>query len=610
MNFLNFAIYLLINMKKNNLRAAFLLFCLFGFVCGLTQCRQHFQETVIDEPMLTTNVYKWSNGGDLPDSALTYINEFYRQASEKQVANLDRIESINRFRDLATALKARYFYYHNRNDFPEAYKNIQEELDIAQQSGDTTLISDAIFTNGQYLFMQGYYWDALEYFLRLTEMNIPTDQKVSLLYTLGQTYYSIYDQENEYTPFYYALAKEEMQKPDFTKTHLKGYILFGEASLYSNMDDAHLYEFHPLSPSLADSLRIAVRLHEEANLYFEEPINDCAAALSLAILGNTAQSRVFEQKAFELAQKLHGNSSMVYYISALIRYREKKYSEAIPIAAKGLEIASANGTNSDAMKNAKVLYHSYAASGDYSNAYKYLKMADKIQEDILLQEKESRLIMAHIKYDTKIKGEQLQKEKERNKIYRLRIIYTSGASILLLIALGIYNYMYRQKQKTYRLLVQKDLQWAETHFTSDTLVSVEDVLQAEEVPEIETGPDEVETDSPDIYQYWLMQKVYALLENEKLYKDSDLSLEILARHTNTNVRYLSHAINNITHTNFKTFINKYRIKEAILLISNKSPDQSFDEIADMCGFNDRSTFYRSFKKETSVTPKTFKQFID
>jgi AraC-like DNA-binding protein len=431
-------------------------------------------------------------------------------------------------------------------------------------------------------------------------MNLPTKEKVVLFYTLGHTYYSIYDQANEYTPFYYALAKEEMQKPDFKETYLKGFILFGEGSLYSNMDDAHLYDFYTVSPSFADSLRTAIRLHEESNLYIEDTGNNCAIALAYALLGNTAQSRVFEQKAFELTQKLQENLPLVYYISALIRYREKKFTEAISLAAKGLEIALANEQNDDSESNATVLYHSYAASGDYSNAYKYRKMANELQEAQLRQEKESRLIMAQIKYDTKIKEEQLQEAKERNDIYSLRIKYISGVGVLLLIVLGVIIYLYRQQQKAYRLLVQKSLQWAETSFTRDATVPSMEEEEAIAATKSTSTFDEKE-------QYLLMQKVYKLLENEKLYMNGDLSLEMLARQTNTNVRYLSQAINTITRMNFKTFINKYRIKEAILLIKDTSSDQSLDAIADRCGFSDRSTFYRSFKKETNVTPSKFKQ---
>jgi hypothetical protein len=112
---------------RNKKRNAPLFFISLGVlvVVGLTQCEKDSQ-VVIVEPILVTNVYKWSNGG-VPDSALADINEFYRQASEKSVSDLNRIGSINRYRDLAAALKSRYFYYSERNNFPEAYKNIQEE---------------------------------------------------------------------------------------------------------------------------------------------------------------------------------------------------------------------------------------------------------------------------------------------------------------------------------------------------------------------------------------------------------------------------------------------------------------------------------------------------
>ncbi|GHV31057.1 hypothetical protein FACS1894177_04780 [Bacteroidia bacterium] len=590
-----------------------LVFCLVLFVCGLTQCRKESPKKGIDEPVLKTNVYKWSNGGVLPDSALADIDEFARQVSEISIPESDRLNYMNHYRDMAAALKARYTYYRDRGNFAEAYKNIQEYLKISKIPGDSFLVKDAIYVNGRYLFMQGYYWDALDYFLQLTDMDLPANEKIILYYTLGQVYYSIYDQTNEHTPFYYNLAKEEMKKPDFTQTELKGFVLFGEGGLYANMDDAHLYGDYTVSPSLADSLRTSIRLHEEAAQYYDYPGNFCSAALSYAILGDMTHSRLAEQKAFELLEKHPESLSTVLYVSALIRYREKKYDEAIAIARKGLAESEANDKKSDMEKNAKVLYHSYEATGDFTNACKYLQMGYLLQEHKVEEEKKSQLVMAQIKYDTKLKEEELQKERERNRINSLKIRYISGGLFLLLVALVVYIQLYRQKQKAYRSLVQKNLQWAETSFVQDAAVPpVEEEEKEEEEKEEEEPAAAAKSDVTfDMEgQYLLMQKVYELLEREKLYMNTDLSLELLARHVNTNVKYLSQAINNISHANFKTFINQYRIKEAILLTKDMPSGQSFDEIADLCGFSDRSTFYRSFKKETGFTPLKFKRILD
>jgi AraC-like DNA-binding protein len=383
---------------------------------------------------------------------------------------------------------------------------------------------------------------------------------------------------------------------------LKGFVLFGESTLYSNMDDKQLYDDFTVSPSLADSLRTSIRLNEEAVRYYDYPGNSCSAALSYAILGDITRSRLAEQEAFDLIKQHPEYLSAGLYISALIRYREKKYDEAIAIAKKGLAEAEANDKKSDMKKNAGVLYHSYAATGNFANAYKYLQMEYLIQEDIAAEEKRSRVVMAQVKFDTKIKEEQLQKEREHNRINGMKIRFISAGTVLLLVALVIFICLFKQKQKAYRLLVQKSLQWAETSFEQDTAV-----LPAEEEEPAAALRSDAAFDPEG--QYLLMQKVYELLEREKLYMNTDLSIDILARHANTNVKYLSLAINNIAHVNFKTFINQYRIKEAILLIKNMPPGQSFDEIADLCGFSDRSTFYRSFKKETNFTPLIFKRNI-
>jgi AraC-like DNA-binding protein len=59
--------------------------------------------------------------------------------------------------------------------------------------------------------------------------------------------------------------------------------------------------------------------------------------------------------------------------------------------------------------------------------------------------------------------------------------------------------------------------------------------------------------------------------------------------------------------NFNTFINEYRIKEAVRLMSDCiSKNMSLEDVASAAGYNDRTTFYRSFKKNTGLSPSQFK----
>ncbi|MHA7865671.1 helix-turn-helix domain-containing protein [Flagellimonas marinaquae] len=97
-----------------------------------------------------------------------------------------------------------------------------------------------------------------------------------------------------------------------------------------------------------------------------------------------------------------------------------------------------------------------------------------------------------------------------------------------------------------------------------------------------------------------------VIDNE-LYLDSDLSLADLSKRVNSNTNYVSDAINTITKSNFRTYINKKRIAHAKALMENK--DLVIEEIALSSGFNSITQFYRVFKQMTGLTPKQYLDYV-
>ncbi len=98
-----------------------------------------------------------------------------------------------------------------------------------------------------------------------------------------------------------------------------------------------------------------------------------------------------------------------------------------------------------------------------------------------------------------------------------------------------------------------------------------------------------------------------LLDNEKIYKNPDISLGSIALRLNISVTYLSQLINKISGVNFSDFINEYRVKEAQkLLIHPNYEGYAILSIGLESGFNSKSTFYAAFKKHTGVTPTVYR----
>ena len=104
----------------------------------------------------------------------------------------------------------------------------------------------------------------------------------------------------------------------------------------------------------------------------------------------------------------------------------------------------------------------------------------------------------------------------------------------------------------------------------------------------------------------LIMALKSKMENDRLFTDSTITLDKIAKQLGTNRSTLSKAINSGMGVNFATFLNSYRIKEAIRLL-NESSAQSYkmESIGRMCGFNSRQVFHRAFKNETGMNLRQY-----
>lgn len=103
----------------------------------------------------------------------------------------------------------------------------------------------------------------------------------------------------------------------------------------------------------------------------------------------------------------------------------------------------------------------------------------------------------------------------------------------------------------------------------------------------------------------LYNKAVSHLKKTKLYLKSDLKLEHLAFEIGTNISTLSKCINDVSGNNFNFLINRLRVRHAEELLL--SGNYSINDISDNAGFGNRTSFYRSFKLITGLSPKEYKE---
>lgn len=247
----------------------------------------------------------------------------------------------------------------------------------------------------------------------------------------------------------------------------------------------------------------------------------------------------------------------------------------------------------------------YRMKGDYRNATLYfekLAQAHRTADSVY-----NRARILHIYAQHKFQNStSLAENNLREKNLVLFILLLTAAS------LSVFIYIYYRLRKSYRILIEKNLELAHTDSSVPLAVPYDEEMassladpvsdNAAEQPE----PESKEKPIDDELLEKIIQKTDYLLQNQKVYMQPGLTAERLAELAETNRTYLSRAIKVKYGISFLELINGYRVKEAIIIISSpESKNLSIDGIAQKSGFNNRVTFSKVFQHHTGVSPSYF-----
>ena len=106
----------------------------------------------------------------------------------------------------------------------------------------------------------------------------------------------------------------------------------------------------------------------------------------------------------------------------------------------------------------------------------------------------------------------------------------------------------------------------------------------------------------------LKEQLKYLFDEEKIYKENDISLETIADRLNTTRHNASQVINEHFDMNFHKLINKYRIQEAMSILDHDyQRNLHIIDIAYEVGYNNKVTFNKAFKEYTQVTPSEYQR---
>lgn len=348
------------------------------------------------------------------------------------------------------------------------------------------------------------------------------------------------------------------------------------ATLCQNKQDLQMRSL--LSNNLGE-IAVKQKKYEEAILYYTATLNLPAGF------------------SYENIRRLNANINLSYVYNLKNDYKMSQF-----YAQEAKKLRKSDNETFTQYKLYRRLAESFLSNQSKTTSYAYLDTATFWLDSAYRSASQTSKAFYDSKADLMTAGFKIQEMEQHAK--RTKTIYIFLA-VLITISAVSFTVIYRlQKTKNRALqqLVNKNLQVIDEERKLRLLLTKQyaDAKKSNRKP----------TDSEKTEH--LFNSLIDWLEDDKKYRRKDLTLDGVAKELNSNRDYLSRSIND-KGIRFTDLINKYRVQEAIQIISDTSNIKSrynLSIIASEVGFNSDSVFIDAFKKQIGMTPNQFRENIN
>jgi len=295
-------------------------------------------------------------------------------------------------------------------------------------------------------------------------------------------------------------------------------------------------------------------------------------------------TEMYEDLYFDACAKKNNYSHVVLALNLGDCYFQlKQYDRAILVLNDGKQISVAGSMEHTPSFN-YYLSECYSELGKFEEAYILRCESDSLgrkEGDKKIADFVKKLELKHQK-ELHIKEELIYKEaiNRKKSEQRMLVIFLISSTILLLFIL----YLYFQKRKKNEQLAKQNFKLVEQYVNQKGKKVHSKKISTE-----------------------LIKRIEVLFYTEKIFRDSELTLDKLAKLLEINRTYVSETINAHFGNSFRVVLNKLRIDDArYMLVSDEFEHYSIEGIAISSGYRNLSSFNVAFKKETGITPSYFK----
>ncbi len=252
------------------------------------------------------------------------------------------------------------------------------------------------------------------------------------------------------------------------------------------------------------------------------------------------------------------------------------------------------------------IFNELAAANLHSNPFKAYEYLDSVKVNLSRYHRQTTVDLSdYLNIKTALDEESVEVAKLQEANKRSWII--SIAAVTLMIFIGVfYTFISKMKVKIKDVMIElislNLLKAKNDKRTNEIIKKHIDISQKE------SNQQQLSKEDKNLI---LFTDFSRWLESSKAYLDPHLDLNTAAKELGTNRSYLSQSINS-QGISFTEQINKYRIREVLSILEDENNEKNsltLQELSSEAGFNSKSTFFNTFRKETGMTPIQFKEHI-
>ncbi len=525
--------------------------------------------------------------------------------------------------------------YQTLGEYDSSLVYANDALSIAQSLNDPLSTGRIYIDIGTTRYYMGKCSEALDYYEKAKEALLPVNDKLQMakLYNnMASTYKQIsyYEKATDYF-FKSVRIKEELADSDgmaatynnlalvyfdWDNNEMTSYFLKKAISI--NLKRKNKKYLATNYTALGD-LYVDLKRSDSAIFYYQKSLelkkelgNKYGIVISLHCLGDVyadmlmdeAMATEYYKQALVLANNIGSGFEIASLNSSLgaLLYKKGQLAAANELFRKAFDYASQENALDLIHKCSRYLTEISIQRGDKPAARDYFYRFRVTGDSLFSEDKTKTILEMQTRFETEKKEQENLVLQKTNDLQKSQIKFLIGVAVILLFLGFVILFLYRQKSRAYRQIVNKNLEIVKAEKQMEASIAK---IAAEGHSMVLPPYSEIENTT-----LGLLVKFNRLMTDEKPYLEAGLTVDDVCRKIQTNRSYLAQMIHDNYNQNFHSLINELRIKEARrLLTESKYNHLSIEGIGEMVGFKTKVTFHSIFKKQIGITPSYFRNSI-